>query len=164
MRLFKKSFLKNEEGVSPVVGALLMVMVVVAAFSAIYVFVLDYTANRKIVYTQFFTESIEEAKERFVIEDVWFTSDNGNNNKIDIYLRNVGKIKINITSVTIMDNNSNTLEITLSPPYLILDVGEHGWLNATLVSSSWQADTQYHVTVETERGNSIEGYYKSPKE
>jgi len=142
------------KGVSPIISIFLMAIIVASAFGVLYAFVLDYTANRKLYFTQFFQNATEEIQERFIIEDVWFTSENENkNNEIHIYVRNVGRIAINITTVTINE--------TSRPVSLYLNVGEHDWLNLT---QSWNYDTTYYIVVETSRGNTVEGYYKSPKQ
>jgi len=140
------------KGVSPIISIFLMAIIVASAFGVLYAFVLDYTANRKLYFTQFFQNATEEVQERFIIEDVWFTPEN----ETHIYVRNVGRIAINITTVTINE--------TSIPVSLYLSVGEHDWLNLPKQHAHWNHDTTYHIVVETSRGNTLEGYYRSPKQ
>jgi hypothetical protein len=85
--------------------------------------------------------------ERIIAEDVWFTSEG-----ISIYLRNIGKVAIDISAVYV-DFESQQFNA------LVLEVQEHDWLNITF---SWDADTLYHLNLVTSRGTEIEDYHKSP--
>jgi hypothetical protein len=118
-------------------------MVIMAAFAILYPFIQEYVSN----YQRTTGLTIQE---RFVIEDVWFTPEN----ETHIYLRNVGKIGINFTEVYVNGSSYSTS--------LYLNVNEHNWLNLT--DCKWNYDTSYHIRVITERGNIVEGYYKSPKQ
>jgi hypothetical protein len=42
---------------------------------------------------------------------------------------------------------------------LALEVGEHGWVNTTLV---WDGNSLYHINIVTSRGTKIVDYYNSP--
>ena len=86
--------------------------------------------------------------ERFIVEDVWFRQ----NNEIAIYLRNMGKIKIEITAVYI-----NHISGSFTP--FELEVEEHGWLNITY---SWRSESVYHITIFTNRGTEVADYYRAP--
>ncbi len=85
--------------------------------------------------------------ERAIAEDVWFTQ-----NQVSIYLRNTGKVAIEVSSVYV-----NFASQSFTP--FALEVGEHGWLNITC---SWDADSLYHINVVTSRGTKIVDYYKAP--
>lgn len=85
--------------------------------------------------------------ERAIVEDVWFTQ-----GRISIYLRNTGKVAIEVTSVYLNFTSR-------SPTPFALEVGEHGWLNVTC---DWDADAVYHISVVTNRGTKIVDYYKAP--
>jgi hypothetical protein len=85
--------------------------------------------------------------ERVIAEDVWFTSSG-----IMVYLRNTGKVAVEVSSVYV-----NFTSQTFVP--LTLEVGEHGLLNVTF---SWETDALYNVNVVTSRGTKVVDYYKAP--
>jgi hypothetical protein len=85
--------------------------------------------------------------ERLIVEDVWFTSD-----EISLYLRNVGKVSVNVDAVYV-DRLSQSFEV------LELEQGEHGWLNVTY---SWSPNSVYELKVVTRRGTIVADYYVSP--
>ena len=85
--------------------------------------------------------------ERLIVEDVWFTED-----QVSLYLRNVGKISINVAAVYVnrIDQSFTSLE---------LEQDKHGWLNVTY---GWSADSAYEIKVVTRRGTNVVDYYMSP--
>jgi len=129
-------FLRNKLGVTPVLSNVLLTVVAVAAMSL--------AASATYVITDNMHQIMGE---RAIAEDVWF-----NSNHISIYLRNTGKVAIEISSVYV-----NSTSYSFAP--LTLEVGRHGWLNVT---SNWKADTLYHINVVTSRGTKIVDYYKAP--
>jgi hypothetical protein len=91
----------------------------------------------------------ETMSERFITEDVWFR-----NSTISIYIRNVGKNSIQISTVYI-----NSTRYFFTPTPFNLGIENHGWLN---ISCSWDSESVYRVDVITLRGNHAEDYYKAP--
>jgi hypothetical protein len=129
-------FLRNKLGVTPVLSNVLLTVVAVAAMS------LATSA------TYVITNNMHQIMgERVTVEDVWF-----NSNHISIYLRNTGKVAIEVSSVYV-----NFTSYSFTP--FTLEVGGHGWLNVTY---NWKADTLYHINVVTSRGTKIVDYYKAP--
>jgi len=86
--------------------------------------------------------------ERLLVEDVWFKP----NDQIALYIRNVGKVDVNIASVYV---NQTPMQFTS----LRLEAGEHGWLNVTC---SWVSGDVYHIVVATRRGTKVGDYYVAP--
>lgn len=84
--------------------------------------------------------------ERVIVEDVWFNSD-----QISVYVRNIGRIKIDVDAVYV-----NQIRQDFSP--LDLEEGKHGWLH---VSYSWSPETEYEIKVVTGRGTQVADYYVS---
>ena len=132
----ERRFLRNKSGVTPVLSNVLLTVVAVAAMSL--------AASATYVITDNMHQIMGE---RIIPEDVWFTS-----NHISIYLRNTGKVGIEVSSVYVNFTSHSFTPITL-------EVGEHGWLNVT---SNWKANTLYHINVVTSRGTKIGDYYKAP--
>jgi hypothetical protein len=101
-----------------------------------------------ITATYVITDELHDSMgERLVIEDVWFTPD-----KVSLYIRNVGKVSIEVVSVYV-----NRTEQSFIP--LELEENSHGWLDTIY---SWSADSVYETKVVTSRGTNIVDYYVSP--
>ncbi|MGB9135622.1 MAG: hypothetical protein WCC63_08615 [Candidatus Bathyarchaeia archaeon] len=131
-----RRFLRNKHAVTPVLSNVLLTVVAVAAMSL--------AASATYVITNNMRQIMGE---RAIAEDVWFTQ-----NQVSIYLRNTGKVAIEVSSVYV-----NFASQSFTP--FALEVGEHGWLNITC---SWDADSLYHINVVTSRGTKIVDYYKAP--
>jgi hypothetical protein len=127
---------RNKRGITPVLSSLLLTVIAVAGMSI------------AITATYVITDGLHDNMgERFIIEDVWFTSD-----KISLYIRNVGKVAIKLDAVYVN-------KIGQSFSVLELEPNKHGWLNITY---SWSSDTAYEINVVTRRATSIVDYYVSP--
>ncbi|MDH5495347.1 MAG: hypothetical protein OEY24_06570, partial [Candidatus Bathyarchaeota archaeon] len=124
-----------KRGVTPVLSNVLLTVVAVAAMSL--------AASATYVITDNMHQIMGE---RVIAEDVWFTSD-----VISIYLRNTGKVAVEVSSVYV-----NFTSQSFTP--LTLEIGEHGWLNVTF---SWDAGGLYHINVVTSKGTKIVNYYKA---
>ena len=131
-----RGVLRNKRGVTPVLSNVLLTVVAVAAMSL--------AASATYVITDNMHQIMGE---RVIAEDVWFASDG-----ISIYLRNVGKVAVEVSAVYV-----NFTSQSFTP--LTLEVGEHGWLNVTF---SWNAGSLHHISVVTSRGTKIVDYYKAP--
>ena len=131
-----KKIFGNKKGITPVLSNLLLMVIAVAGMSIVMTATYVITSNLR-----------EIMGERFIVEDAWFTAE-----KINFYLRNVGKVPIKIAAVYI----NNTAEFFLP---LELDIGDHIWLNITY---SWDSNSLYHITIVTERGTRVADYYESP--
>ncbi len=131
-----RRFLRNKRGVTPVLSNVLLTIVAVAAMSL--------AASATYVITDNMRQTMGE---RVIAENVWFTSDG-----ISIYLRNVGKVAIEVSSVYVEFKSQPFTPVRL-------EVGEHGWLNVTL---TWDADAIYHINIVTSRGTKIADNHKAP--
>jgi hypothetical protein len=131
-----RKLLRNKKGVSPVLSSLLLTVIAVAGMSI--------AVSATYVITNGLHDNMSE---RLIVEDVWFTGD-----QISVYVRNVGRIKIDIDSVYINQINQGFTSLEL-------EEGQHGWLNSTY---SWGPDTQYEIKIVTGRGTIVADYYISP--
>jgi Flp pilus assembly pilin Flp len=138
MVILVRRFLRNKRGVTPVLSNVLLTVVAVAAMSL--------AASATYVITENMHQIMGE---RVIVEDVWFTSDG-----TSIYLRNIGKVSVEVSSVYVDFTNQPFMP-------LMLEVGEHGWLNVTF---SWDAGSLYHINVVTNRGTKIGDYYRAPSQ
>ena len=126
----------NKRGITPVLSSLLLTVIAVAGMSI------------AITATYVITDGLHDNMgERFIVEDVWFTAD-----KISLYIRNVGKIAINLDSVYVNKIGQSFTTFELEP-------NKHGWMNITY---TWSSDTAYEINVVTRRATSIVDYYVSP--
>jgi len=131
-----KSFFWDKRAITPVLSNLLLTVVAVAAMSIATTATYVITTNLK-----------ETMSERIIIEDLWF-----NNSHISIYLRNVGKVAVQVSAVYVNHNQSFTSPFSL-------EINKHNWLN---ISYSWDVGSLYYVDVVTTRGTHVGGYYKAP--
>ncbi|MCJ7613521.1 hypothetical protein MUO71_01980 [Candidatus Bathyarchaeota archaeon] len=127
---------RNRRGITPVLSSLLLTVIAVAGMSI------------AITATYVITDGLHDSMgERLIVEDVWFTAD-----QISLYIRNVGKVSINVASVYV---NRTSQSFTA----LELEQDSHGWLN---VNYSWSPDSAYEIKVATRRGTNVVDYYVSP--
>ena len=126
----------NRRGITPVLSSLLLTVIAVAGMSI--------AVSATYVITD---ELHDNMGERLIVEDVWFTED-----QVSLYLRNVGKISINVAAVYVnhTDQSFTSLE---------LEQSKHGWLNVTY---GWSADSAYEIKVVTRRGTKVVDHYMSP--
>ena len=131
-----RKLLRNKRGVSPVLSSLLLTVIAVAGMSI--------AVSATYVITNGLHDNMSE---RVIVEDVWFNS----TDQISVYVRNIGRIKIDIDQVYV---NQIRQEFTA----LELEEGKHGWLNIT---STWSPDTEYEIKIVTGRGTIVADYYIS---
>ena len=127
---------RNRRGITPVLSSLLMTVIAVAGMSI------------AITATYVITDGLHDNMgERLIVEDVWFTS-----NQVSLYIRNVGKVSIEVAAVYI-----NRTDRSFTP--LELEQNKHSWLTVTY---GWSADSVYEIKVVTRRGTTVVDYYMSP--
>jgi len=128
----------NKRAITPVLSSLLLTVVAVAAMA------IATTATYVVT-----TSLRDEMSERVIVEDVWF---NSANSSIDIYLRNVGKVAVQISAVYV----NHTTQFYTKP--FSLEIGENRWLNVTKTPDP---GALYYVDVITARGTHIADYYRA---
>ena len=127
----------SRKAVSPVLSSLLLTVVAVAAMSLATTATYVITSNLR-----------ENMSERLVVEDLWF---NNAGQGVGIYLSNVGKVGLHISSVYI-DHTSQAF----TP--LSLELGKHAWLNIVF---QWTSGSVYYVDIVTTRGTHVADYYQA---
>ena len=127
----------NKRAITPVLSNLLLMVVAVAAMSI--------AATATYVITNNLRETMGE---RVIVEDLWFNPSTG---EIGVYLCNIGKVSVQVSTVYV-----NHTSQAFTP--LILEIGEHGWLNITY---SWSPSNVYYIDIVTTRGTHVGGYYKA---
>lgn len=138
-----KRFLRSERAVSPVVSAVIMILIVTIGMSVLFAFFVNYARD-------FQMGSGSSVLESMVVEDVWFQ-----NSEITIWVYNVGKVNFTITNVYI-----NDFLVPITSNAGTIDVGGHGRLVVTPLPSMSEGDNvRYVVKLVTTRGSSVEGSY-----
>ena len=127
----------NKRAITPVLSSLLLTVVAVAAMA------IATTATYVVT-----TSLRDEMSERVIVEDVWF---NSANRSIDVYLRNIGKVAVQVLAVYV----NHTVQYTR--PFS-LEIGENRWLN---VSKTPVSGALYYVDVVTARGTHVADYYRA---
>jgi hypothetical protein len=128
---------RNRRGITPVLSSLLLTVIAVAGMSI------------AVSATYVITDGLHDNMgERVIVEDVWFTT----SGQVSLYVRNVGKVAINVDAVYV-----NKMRQSFTP--IELEANKHGWLNVTY---SWSPDTAYEIKVVTRRGTQVVDYYMSP--
>jgi hypothetical protein len=129
----------DKRAITPVLSNLLLMVVAVAAMAIATTATYVITTNLR-----------ETMSERIIVEDLWFNNSTGD---IDVYLRNVGKVALDVSGVYV-----NQTSQPFTKPFS-LEMGEHGWLN---VSYRWASGNVYYVDIVTVRGTHVADYYKAP--
>jgi Flp pilus assembly pilin Flp len=134
-----KRFLRDKRAITPVLSHLLLTVVAVAVMSIATSATFVITTNLR-----------ETMSERVMVEDVWFNSATGT---VDVYVRNVGKVTIQVYAVYV-----NRVGRLFNSPFR-LEMKEHGWLSIVF---SWNSGDVYYIDIVTSRGTHIASYYKAP--
>jgi FlaG/FlaF family flagellin (archaellin) len=150
-----RKLFRSRRAVSPVVSAVLMMLVVMIGMSFLFAFFVNYTVD-------FQTGSGSAVLESMVIEDVSFTG----SNEAQVWVYNVGKVDFNITSVYVNDiliplKDWTLVQVTyrgadiVPLPDKIRD-GAHAKIT---VGRSFDSG-HYVFKIVTERGTSVEGGFQ----
>lgn len=134
-----QKFIRDKRALTPVLSNLLLTVVAVAAMA------LATTATYVIT-----TNLRETMSERVILEDLWF---NNSTETIDVYLRNVGQVAIQISGAYV-----NHTSQSFAKPFR-LEIGEHRWFN---ISQNWISGSIYYVNIVTTRGTHVGDYFKAP--
>ena len=139
MKLFR-----DKKGVSPVVSAVIMILVVMIGMSALFAFFVNYSRD-------FQMGSGSAVLESMTAEDVWFTSSDA----VVIWVYNYGKVDVTVTDVYV-DSNA----VVFAPEELTIVVGAHGQIVVySLAEQPFEIGVSYSFKIVTDRGTSFEGTY-----
>jgi Flp pilus assembly pilin Flp len=139
MKKLVKRFLRDKRAITPVLSHLLLTVIAVAVMSIATTATLVITTNLR-----------ENMSERVVVEDVWFNSATGT---VDVYMRNVGKVSIQVYAVYV-----NHVSKPFNSPFR-LGLNTHAWLS---IVYGWTSGEVYYIDVVTSRGTHVASYYKAP--
>ncbi len=140
--------MRKTRSVSEVISSLLVLFIVVSIGVAIYAYSTNIFSSMLENYANAYLFNSLVLKERFIIEDVWFT---GNNSLIKITIFNYGSITVTISAIFINDT-------LISQPNMIIEPGHRVTIN---INSIWNYNASYYIKVLSSRGVIIEGIYKA---
>jgi len=146
------SLARGRRAVAPIVSAMLMVLVVVAAFSLIWAYTDSWVRSQR-------AGPALAPTERLLIEDAWFGSSN-----VTIYVSNWGRSPVVIVDVGVYNASGRLTNATVDPPRLTLGIGQLGAITVTFAwdpPGPWDRNTAYRVMVVTERGSVVEAWFKA---
>jgi archaellum component FlaG (FlaF/FlaG flagellin family) len=112
----KRRLLKNRKAMSTVVSSLLILSIVTVLCITTYNWALFTVGEANVNFNSIYEYSQNTIKERFILENVFFTdtdSNPGDHKNITIYVRNVGDTTITISYV---DLNGTTSAVDPSLP------------------------------------------------
>ena len=138
-----RKLLMNKKGVTPVISAVIMILVVMIGMSALFSFFVSYSKDYQI-------GSGSAVFEVMTIEDLWF----GDENNVTLWLFNYGKVDIKISGIYV-DGSS----IDLNTDDLSIDVGAHRQFTFFMPYDEPLNPPSYHLKIVTNRGTSFEGDY-----
>jgi hypothetical protein len=134
-----RRFLRDKRAITPVLSNLLLTVVAVAAMAIATTATYVITTNLR-----------ENMSERVIVEDLWF---NNSTQNIDVYVHNVGKVGIQVSSVYVNHTNQ-----PFNSPFR-LEMKDHAWLS---IQYTWSSGDLYYIDIVTTRGTHIASYYKAP--
>jgi len=152
-----KGPLGHRKGISTIIANLVMVAIVITLATSLFIW-----ANASFGIYQgsaglWFSSRSEAMRERFVVEEVWFTDAGA---KINIYVRNVGDIDIAIADIYINRTRVEAAKVSPILP-LSLNTGRVVQITVTL-SSKWSLGSVSEIVVATSRGSTVRGYWTAP--
>ena len=154
-----KRFGGDRRAVSPVLGTVILVLIVVLGMSVVFAFFVDYVGD----YQRGRGSSVMELVE---IEDVYFVGSDG----VEVWLYNYGEIEVEVDAVYVNGlsvANVSFLNVSSVPLYdsdvngaVEVIPSAHAKFNVTLVSD-WVSDESYVFRFVTKRGSAVEREYFS---
>ena len=115
--------LRNRRALSPVIAAVIMILVTTVGMSVLFAFFVNYTREYQL-------GSGSAVLESFVIEDVWIKS----SDTVEIWVYNVGEVDLSVTYVYINDIPvEENLQVTAA---LAGNASKQTWLPVRSCSSS----------------------------
>ena len=133
-----RKLVRSRKAVSPVVSAVLMMLVAIIGMSVLFAGFVNYTRDYQ-------TGIGSAVLESMVIEDVWFESTTA-----EVWVYNIGKLSFTINSVYVDDQKIADYRIAIEPSSEIAP-GKHGKVSITSASPG------RIIKIVTDRGSAFEG-------
>lgn len=152
-----KRMLRSRKGVSPIIAAMLMIVVAIIGMSFLFAFAINYARDFRL-------GSGSAVLESMVIENVWVrdSSPGEDSTTVWIWVYNVGKVDFEISNVFVNDYHAKITHVNDLPVYesdspFGVEVGEHVKFS---VNSTSLGDDGYNLfKLVTARGSAFEERY-----
>jgi len=151
-----KGPLGHRKGISTIIANLLMVAIVLTLATSLFIWASSSFGIYQGSAGLWFSSRSEAMRERFVVEEAWFTDAGA---KINIYVRNVGDIDITIADIYV---NRTRVEAAKIDPRLprTIPTGQVWVFQITLsYPEEWNQGSVSEIVVATSRGNTVRGYW-----
>ena len=150
-----KRFLKRKRAVSPIISTLMVLGIISTLFTIIFVWYFPQISLSQSVADMWYGNQEDVERERITIEMIYF---NETSNTIDVYVRNVGEIHVDIVALYI---NGSDVSSLVSP---ILNDGYRLYVGSGISennikfsidksSDPWTNGEIYNIKVATGRGS-----------
>ncbi len=140
----RKTRRRQTSGVAPIVASMLLISITIGAFALVWGTTSSYLSNQRF-------GTLQQMKERITIEEVYFFN-NATGSYVGLYIRNSGKVQLIGQDLGI---NGSILSNT-SPSSLTLNIGQAGWINASL---AWSPGDTYSISITSQRGSRAESIH-----
>ena len=139
---------KRRLGFSTVVGAIIMIAAVSILGSIMLIWANSHLNAQQKQIGDYYETTSNSLKETYVIEDVWLYGSSPNK-CVDVTIRNVGSIAIQLKSIAIVPSSSSSC--TASPLNGVI-LAPKGTYTAT-VPYNWSTGSTLDISVNTQRGS-----------
>lgn len=148
-----KYLLRFKKGISTVIATLIIVSIVFALFAVIYPWAMSSLTLSQSSAGLWYSSQEAAIKERIVIEMVVF-KENSTGRYIDVYVRNVGEIDVEIAAFYI----NGSIQAEVDPPlpkriYISVEGAENVVCFTITYKEHWSENAVYRIKAVTTRGN-----------
>ena len=141
--------ISNKRAVSQIISTLIIVGTLFAMFAIIYPWSIQSLTLSQSRANAWYSSQEAAAQERFVMEMAYFNSTAPES--IDIYIRNVGEIDIEVDSIYINETLQSTINPALPAPIYVKTEGNNNIVKFN-IAYTWENDKTYRFIIVTERG------------
>jgi FlaG/FlaF family flagellin (archaellin) len=150
-----KRFSKTKRAVSPIISTLMVLGIVSTLFTIIFVWYFPQISLSQSVADMWYGNQEDSERERIAIEMIYF---NETSNTIDVYVRNVGEIHVDIVALYINGSDiSSQVSPILNDGYRLYVTSASSDNNVKFLidrsSDPWTNGDIYNIRVATGRGS-----------
>lgn len=148
---------RRRRAVSQIIGTLIMLGIVAVAGGVLFIKGLQVLTDFNAEVSATSNSATEKIQEKLVINHVRFFS----NNQATIYLRNVGEVEADITSIKILNRSEQTLDCCTTFTASTLQIQDPAEITVTL-NTNWDKNDDYKISLVTARDNTFTKFVRPP--